>query len=664
MENVISSPHGLLILHGPTAHLPWSELRGTRWWVLSFVSAEDERRHQQEAGAQGVEWVGLTKAAGLLDAAVARAREKYCDFVAEWPERFHLGGRTFKEAFTDRGELSYWWLTYASQKHNESTRTFEYLCHLEVIREVIEPCATRCVFVGADSTMALLVQRSCGTLNVPFLAPETPRLHIDRGALRGLVGRLSFLVRLSMRIAFFRLFYRRPPSEGPQAVAFYTLFPTILSPSGGGVTDRNYRDFPSFVAQQENADSVYFASFVPGSWRDWLHLARPRSQLRSAQAPRVLMLDSYLRPSDVALAGRNLLFYLRYLRLDRADRSFRGSFQYDGIDIYELIGAEFARALLSNQLPTYLLLSRLIERAVQDRHPTHVVCFLDRYVAARAVYFGAKRGDPGAVTIAYQHASITRMKLWHVYRPAEVLTSNTSESGSVSVMPSPDRYLFQGEMGLRVVLDSGYERERCTVTGSPRYDALGTLVAQTEVANTARAATAKSGPKTILVLPSLSDIDAQELVEACAQACSGLPESPRVLVKPYPSSRLVQEIPAIGARAGLPGVEVTTEDLYHLIGEAGVVLVSSSTTGDEAIALGCPVVCYSGLKPNLSSFADVPAAPVAHDPDELRVALERMLADPEYLRPYQAHWAELVRGSFHVLDGRAQRRMLDALLLN
>ena len=95
---------------------------------------------------------------------------------------------------------------------------------------------------------------------------------------------------------------------------------------------------------------------------------------------------------------------------------------------------------------------------------------------------------------------------------------------------------------------------------------------------------------------------------------------------------------------------------------ADVVVTSYSTAGDEAIALGCPVVCYAGLRPSMSSFLDIPAAPVVHDAGELLAALERMIDDPEYLEAYRSRWPDLIEGSFHRLDAQASHRMLAALL--
>ena len=57
-----------------------------------------------------------------------------------------------------------------------------------------------------------------------------------------------------------------------------------------------------------------------------------------------------------------------------------------------------------------------------------------------------------------------------------------------------------------------------------------------------------------------------------------------------------------------------------------MVITSYSTAGDEAIALETPVICYSGTRVTMSSFLDLPAAPIVHDPEELDTALKKVIS--------------------------------------
>ena len=290
------------------------------------------------------------------------------------------------------------------------------------------------------------------------------------------------------------------------------------------------------------------------------------------------------------------------------------------------------------------------------------MCYLEFYSPGRAVYYGAKVGRPDVTTVAYQHANISRMKLWYSYSPREVVPLGHGGPPFIATMPVPDRYLFQGENGLRVILESGYPEERCRVTGSPRYDALGDILCAGSQRQPPPNTAGDGRTKTVLVIPSLSDEDAQDLVETCVKACASSTVESRVLVKPHPSSSIGDTIPAVKAQWEFPDVQVVRGDLYQHIRDADVVVTSYSTAGDEAIALGCPVICYTGLRPSMSTFLDIPAAPVVHDAGELRSALESIFNDPQYLETYRAQWPALIEGSFYRLDGRGCERMVEALL--
>ena len=663
MQNTGQSALGLLVLYTlPQEPSRWEALRGGQWTVLSFLSEEEGKDFLDASATRGIEVTEIVRAAQVIDAAALRTREKYCAFIADWPERFRHRGRNFKEMFTYRGELAYWWLSYASMKHNETRPTFQYLCDLEIIREALKTGMWQCVLIGHDPMIALLVSRACANLDVPFHAPGVGSVKLRRWALRGLVGRFWFAWKLLARLVVFRLFFRTRRSNAGAAIAFHTLFPTLVRLSDGELVDRHYRDLPGFVSQKRDIDTAFLATFSPESWRDWRLIWTQRKALRPRKGPRLVLLEGYLSFSDLALAISNLPFVIRYGWMDRMDRTFRESFQYDGINVFELVGSEFARDFLGNAVPSNLILARLVERAMRDQPFTHLVSFAELYAAARAVYYGAKKGRPDVMTVAYQHANINRMKIYHSYLPTEIVPQIAEDSRSVATMPLPDLYLFQGESGRRVIQESGYPRERCRVTGSPRYNALGHLLRTLDQEQPPTAAKSNGCVKTVLVTPSVEPQQAQELVETCVKACAGSPLKLRVQVKPHPSTPMEETIPILQKQYEFPDLCLMQGDLYQLIRDADVVVASYSTAGDEAIALGRPVICYTGLRPSMSSFIDVPAAPVVHDVGELRTALERMLNDSDYLEAYRTQWPALIESSFYRLDGLACQRMLEALL--
>ena len=657
---------GLLVLHQRPADKAalWRRLQGENWVVLSF---EDEGREEEFLAScqrRGINVLEVHRAADYIDKASLVAREKYLQFIAQWPNTFRKNGKNFKQSFTYKGEISYWWLSTASFKDNEVSPTFQYLCHLEVVRQaLVKSGFPRCTLLTRDGQMAHLVARCCAHMQLPFAVEGDLRGQRDLALLRGLASQTISMVYLVLNLLFSRFALSRPNSDGEAGgVAFLTIYPDCLEFKEDGPEEENYRDLPEKVAARSGVTSTLLAAHPHASASDFYKLWTRRKFISEARNPRVLFLGNFLHPSDLGVALWNLLFFFRYFWMDWTDRRFRESFVYDGINVYELVGREFRRWFLGSQIPSYLVVARAVERAVRSERVRLLVCFLELYPLARAVYYGAKRGNPNINTIAYQHASINRMKLWYNYRPEELVPSGASRDHFIDTMPIPDQYIFQGRNGLRIIQESGYPAQRCILTGSARYDGLSEPAPEPDPAESFFPDNAQGARKTrVLVLPSLSQQDADELIDTTARACNGSSEY-AVLVKPHPDCPVDPYVESAREVYEDLDIKVVHGGLRALVKEADVVVTSYSTAGDEAIALGRPVVCYTGLRPCGATFPDIEAAPLVHSAAELRRSLQSMLHDEEYLRKYQAKWPELVEGTFYLLDGRAGERIIEALL--
>ena len=645
---------------------PWPNLDGQNCSVVSFVDTETEQNFKASCNSKRISVCGVAKAAHLLDTAATVAREKYSSFIANWPESYRSRGKNFKERFTYRGEVSYWWLSTASAKQNVLYTSFDYLTHLEVVRQ----CAAEqeqiegCTYIGDDPTMAGLLREWCRheqlDFESPLPEPSEPNRH---SSISALVKRLLFIGWLVLQIVLIKLVMRLPKHHYPQSLtAFLTLYPGPLEVHQGQVHERTYRDVVTKVDQQPGHRSVIMCWFQGRGLSD---LARLYINRRTFKADhRVLLLNTYLTVSDVWLAARSLGFYFAFYWLDRFDRQYRHSFMYDGINIYKLLGPEFRRQFLGNEIPYHLVASRAAGRAVKAQQVQRLVSFLELYPLSRGIIYAAKRAYPEVVTVAYQHANITKMRLWYTYKPEEVLP-RSSDNAYIHTMPVPDKYLFQGSAGMNIIRGSGYPTDKCVLTGSPRYDDLGNRVqrglADGSISADGFLPTVHGGRRIVLISPSSSVSDAQELIEVTVNACLGKSDL-SLLVKLHPDCPIDDQVHPIAQKHNFEDIKVAGDNVHDLIEGADLVVTNYSTTGDEAIALGRPVVCYTGLRPCAASYLDLPAAPVTHDAIELGEAIDNMLNVDEYRQHYWLKRDDLVHGSFYQLDGRAADRMVEALL--
>ena len=641
----------------------WQHLEGRTCVLLSFADGEVERQFLDHCPERKVTIDTVVRAAQHMDAASLAARDKYSRFVAWWPEQFRKGGKNFKEQFTYKGEISLWWLSSASAKQNEVHRTFDYLCHLEVVQIALRQSQFEgCLLLADDPIMAGLLRECCERDPITFKALLPLRRIQPPSALSALWRRLLWIGWLVLELATLKTLLRGTKRPWPSPLtAFLSLYPGPMEIRNGQVFDRMYRDVVEQVAEGGNQYPVILCCFRGRGFSDLRRLYADRHALRGHQ--RILLLNTYLAVSDIWTAVKNLGFFARFLWLDRFDQDFRQSFVYDGINIFQLLRLELHRQLLSNEVPYHLIVAREVERVVRAQPVQSLVSFLELYPFSRAVYYGAKRANPSVITVAYQHANVTKMRLWYTYRPEEVVPRGPNKL-YIDTMPIPDRYMFQGPIGMEIIKASGYPAERCLLTGSPRYDDLGDRVQRGLVNGSISPDGFRTsdgeGRKRVLVTPAQPPADALELIDVMLKACRQRDDC-SILVKLHPDCHVEADIKLLQDQYGFADIQVVRDNIHDLIEDADVVVTNYSTTGDEAIAMGRPVICYTGLRPCVAAYLDLAAAPVVHDTDEMGQAIEKMLYDEEYRRSYWLRRDELIEGSFYRLDGKAKDRMVEAL---
>ena len=648
------------------------------WVVISFLSNSDDRALLEHCKEKNVSIHKVIKVQQIVEKYSLTARTHYRDFISNWPIDTMIGGISFKEKFTYRHEISYWWLTDASVKQNESSLTFDYLCYLELIDSEMNISYSKCVYIGHDSLLSLFIHRLCEKNDIHFTSVNLPKIRIHLSVIHGILSRVWFAFKIFWTWVLFKLFNFRKPVISSNILGFYTIYPSTSSIEDSVLGDRNYRQLPEIINNRSGYKTLFLVSFHPKNLKHWKAALKSIITKQKSNRPNHVFMESFLNISDILLVLMNLVFVSKYLILHKFSSEFRSSFKYLGIDIYELIGLEQARSLLGNQLPDSIILARLTERTLNKYPMTHLLCFLEMYPSARAIYYGASKSKTSIKTVAYQHASINSMKLWYDYSEKEVQHSQDNANNFIFSMPIPDMYFFQGNLGRSVIRGSGYPEDRCLVTGSPRYDTLAQIhkTAESQAATMSRNSSKdlKSKPKQILVVPSLSLPDALELIEATLLAWKeGRSEYDtnipiQITVKPHPATILSHELKRLTEKYECGCILESSDDLYALLLKADVVITSYSTAGDEAIALEKPVICYSGTGVTMSSFLDIPAAPIVHDPEELDTALKKVISpadhplyDPNFIVPYRDHRQSLVDEAFYRLDANASDRIISEL---
>ena len=648
------------------------------WVVISFLSNKQDQEFLARCKTRNVSVHDVIKVHDAVENYSPKARTRYSEFISNWPIDTLINGVSFKQKFSYKHEISYWWLTDASVKQNESSLTFDYLCHLELINSTMNMSYSKCVYIGHDNLLSLLVFRLCEKHNIHFISLNLPRVKTHLSVIHGILSRFWFAFKILWIWIFFKVFNFSKPELSSNVIGFYTIYPSTSFLEDSSLNDRNYRQLPEIINNQSDRKALFCVSFHPKNLSHWMTALKSITTRQNANKPNHVFIESFLTFNDVIVVLMNLVFVSKYIMLHKYNATFRRSFEYLEIDIYELIGLEQARSLLGNQLPDSIILARLTERSLNKYPMTHLICFLELYPSARAIYYGASKSKTSIKTVAYQHASINSMKLWYSYSEKEIVRSHSKPDKFISSMPIPDMYLFQGNLGRSIITESGYPEDRCLVTGSPRYDRLArirkTIDSHQQITSQQPDNTQKSKAKQVLVVPSLSTSDALELIETTLLAWqqgrseydNGIPI--QITIKPHPATILSNKLNVLIDKYKCECMSESSEDLYTLILKADVVITSYSTAGEEAIALQTPVICYAGTSVTMSSFLDIHAAPIVHDPEELDNVLKKVISpedhplhDPHFITPYQDNWQFLIDQSFYRLDALASDRIISEL---
>lgn len=579
----------------------------------------------------------------IVDDVCRETRAAFIRFMAEWPTHPLREGKSFKERLTLDPEpaLSLWWLTDCSMKDNEGCQVFDRLCHLGLLQRI---CSDRryagAVVCSADTAFRAACASALDAAGVPARVDSHVRAQeVMALALRQVGRRIASLTVLWLRWA---AWLGRSDSARQVIGTSAFVVPPAWADASHCLEDRVYGNVLAEVAKTESGRPTYLCT-LSDSLRhlrgvDTSHLSWP-----------VVPLESYLTLRAMLRATFDVRPLWRCLVLDR--ELCRHAVVH-GVSIGALLRPDLWRDLVGSRTLLYRLVADATERYARTSRPGVIVCAHDLYPIARAVYWGAQQA--GVRTAAFQHAAISHMKLWHSFDPSEL--------DAPSGMPLPDQYLFQGRLGEQIAKESGFPASRCVLVGGPRYDDwAGRLATIDRQRVRTMLGVDPHGRLAVVLLPYRAD-EEWLLADLAMAAALVLPDV-QFVFKAHPSSRqhammraLVDRSPARARCA------IVNDDTRALLVAADVLITTYSSTGDEAMALGKPVIgVASSVRCNMASFAEIPAAPIVYTVAGLTQAIREATGGSDRFERYRRHWSNLVVASFFQLDGAAARRAAAAL---
>jgi surface carbohydrate biosynthesis protein (TIGR04326 family) len=638
--------------------------------VVDLLSATGSEPPPWLRRCQGAAGVTIPDLRSYVETAAPRVRERFVRFVADWPNR-RWRGRSFKERFTDNN-LSLWWLTDLSEKNNEGRPTFTLLCDLEVIRLVVEAAPEapfdRAVVVTDSRDFYTVCTRWLAARGVPVTGVEPTRRRDEETILALLMRRTRLFVSQLLRTSICRAmapWRRRDPATARPAVAFYTWYPLQWSHGGARPLDRYYADLPEYLREHGGLNVVYAATFFGVPFVAHAKLLWRYFCSRSPAFDSFELVDRHLRLRDVVWVYWGSFAPWRYLTMELFNRTFRTSFAWDGVDLFEIFRRDLRRSFLAG-IPDYLVRMRQMERFTRARSPAMLVLYLEVYCHGRAVLHGARRGQPQIVTIGYQHNSIVRNKLYYLFAPGELAGSDDAAQGSMARMPVPDRFALSGAIARDILTAGGFPSECAWVTGSARFDRLAELRHPSEdERRTIRGQLGIPTERTVVLVAGgyFRDIT-RNLLEQTVPALRARPEAVAIFkMHPFNRRDATEILQRLAREHRYERWTLLDMDLHTLLSVSDAMISSNSATMGEAIAMGVPVINLRFGYLDLSPCADsADGAWTAWDSRGIESALAGIAAGSSAVERVLAGQDAFVEAMFFKLDRRARDRLTERFM--
>lgn len=356
--------------------------------------------------------------------------------------------------------------------------------------------------------------------------------------------------------------------------------------------------------------------FAPKAWRNqWLLW---RALLRGEYRPWFF----YARWHDFWRHARDLRHYADLLKCSEADDRFRNLFKIEGIDFYLPI-----RQRMQSLLPQVLASLRLhytIAQRLVDQEGLRLVVSAEAFSNIGRCLAAALH-QAGGQLFGVQAGIITPQRVTNLgfYVPA------LAEHDECV----PDRFFVWGPRYVTLLARYGVPLQRLVHLGFNRAKAPKIAV------KSARYTVLYVTGGNALVCPYLMTEDEERVT--LEQLATHLPEGAELVVRTHPRHRLndFRWLERCFARVRLcSGAEQPLEDSLHeadcVVGKASTVLLEAASAGKRVLLLN-----LAGT-PEFTGFSDgIDGLPYVTEVSDLRVALEKVLAQPPMTAGFAEAWA-------------------------
>ncbi len=604
--------------------------------------------------------VTIFPVAEVADKAMARVRYFYPDFLRDRISQPVGNGPSLLELLSfDEG--SQWWFTESAEKSPLRTPFINQLYNLAVIDEALSHGAWDKIRISlSDRVLGECIESGIRRRGVQFevclLAHNSLSNRVKSSfwfrffALRMVMGAQAFGNRLVLSMMRARkLLMNNSPD-----VVVYSRYPVLYAEPFSNPRERNLGELIESLGCFDQVWQVVLLNLWP--WEILQHYFEVRRAFSEAQIVPLLLLSTI---SDLLMAfsGVSLLGPCwKYRRLRPEVHARFGDW-----DVGPAWRSELDRSLTGVELLTNLILFRAMRRLAITYHPRVVIHPCEFQPMERAIWSGLQPTETRSVAV--QHTTVSSNTLMYFFAKNEIRDALSGENKLAT--PLPDYYLTTGDRPLEIMRDAGYPESRSAVVGAVRYNELRVEAWSSEEKASLRRKLGLPTTGNIVLVATSSDLsDSMALLESLKEAISHLPAATTFLFKSHYHCRVEIDVARLFVTLAPENRRIidVDADLHSYLRASNALVVTNSTTGLEAIALGCPPVVFDNCAIlNIGPLGDLrDAALFAESPKELAEAIKAAL-DSGTLDRLRRVWPSALRRTFHALDGKALTRFMNFL---
>jgi len=588
--------------------------------------------------------VTVIQTAREIETSADTIREKYIQFIAEFPNRVLHNGKSLRDVFSIDKNLSLWWLGLVAEKNRLKTDTFDLLVQLDAVVRIVTSNGVGKIVMGCSNkrlraALAHYTKRSgvryetVSTRGKTGMGIKRRLLELQRLLyLKHVLALMYFAVRFFWRtLQVKRAMGSTKRVRGRVApLMIITYFPNFDRASAEkGVFRNNYFEHVQQSLEREGRNIVWAAMSVPHGSITFSESLAYAKQFDNNGYPLILVEEFSSLSLQISSFLRMLVFGLRFIRLERR---IAACHEINGYNFYLLMRddwyASFTGRIGYDGIMYYGMFKELLRRVKADR----CLYYCEMHAWEKALAAARNAVSPDMRLLGYQHSTVPKMLLNYFFAPEEL-------RGDVSYpLPLPDMLACNGFLHQSYMKESGWPEERLPIVEAIRFYHLKKHIGKEW----------KKSGNVVIVILSISIESSCALLNIIYEALQGV-ENVEIWLKPHPFLNLKEALALSEMHVTTGRFKIKDGSIEDLLIDARVAVVGDSSVAVEALAFGCSVITVSTPEMvNTSPLRGMTNRMISNveSPGELREKILSILNAPADIAPSASETADMLHNFF------------------